>query len=384
MRQLDLPARFAAALEAVPAGLRAGPIGLAVSGGSDSIALLRLAHQWAARSGASLIVLTVDHRLRRASAAEAATVAALCERLGLPHQTLHWQAPEARQSAARRARHALLAGALNSAGGQLLLTGHTADDQAETFLMRARQGSGWYGLACMRALSISPAWPEGAGVWIARPLLGERRAHLRAWLSGQGSGWSDDPSNQNPAFERVRVRALLSGPGDTITGRLLVCQNRFALLRAIEDAALADWLGHSVTLSPEGAVFARLDTLPPERAARALGTLIQCLAGRETPPRAGNLAGLIARITGEPSFRGATLGGVRVSPNQVGLKLSPERARNLNAPDCSALGGRIGAFRRLFLNSAHEIAAGSGKESFLQDVPPIFCPDSVSFVRDLP
>jgi tRNA(Ile)-lysidine synthase len=84
--------------------LRAGPIGLAVSGGSDSIALLRLAHQWAARSGASLIVFTVDHRLRRASSAEAATVAALCERLGLPHQTLHWQAPEARQSAARRAR----------------------------------------------------------------------------------------------------------------------------------------------------------------------------------------------------------------------------------------------------------------------------------------
>jgi hypothetical protein len=66
------------------------------------------------------------------------------------------------------------------------------------------------------------------------------------------------------------------------------------------------------------------------------------------------------------------------------LKLSPERARNLIAPDCAALGSRIGAFRRLFLNSAQEIAAGSGKESFLQDVPPIFCPDTVSFVRDLP
>jgi tRNA(Ile)-lysidine synthase len=384
VRQLDLPARFAAALEAVPADLRAGPIGLAVSGGSDSVALLTLAHQWAAKSGASLIVLTVDHHLRPAAAAEAASVASLCERFGLSHQTLRWQAPEARQSAARRARHALLAGALKSAGGQLLLTGHSADDQAETFLMRARQGSGWYGLACMRALSLSPVWPEGAGVWIARPLLGERRAHLRGWLTGQGTGWSDDPSNGNPAFERVRVRARLSGPDDTLTGRLLSCQRRFVVLRAIEDAALADWLGHSVTLSSEGAAFARLDTLPPERAARALGTLIQCLAGRETPPRAESLAGLIARIHGDPAFRGATLGGVRVSPHRLGLKLSPERARNLNAPDCAALGSRIGAFRRLFLNSAQEIAAGSGKESFLQDVPPIFCPDTVSFVRDLP
>jgi tRNA(Ile)-lysidine synthase len=384
VQQLDLPARFAAALEAVPADLRACPIGLAVSGGSDSVALLTLAHQWAAKSGASLIVLTVDHRLRLASAAEAETVAALCKQLGLPHQILHWQSPEPRQSAARRARHSFLAGALKSAGGQLLLTGHTADDQAETFLMRARQGSGWYGLACMRGLSLSPVWPEGAGVWIARPLLGERRTRLRDWLTGQGTGWADDPSNENPAFERVRVRARLSGPDDRLTGRLLSCQQRFALLRAIEDAALANWLARSVTLTPDGAALARLDALPPERAARALGTLIQCLSGRETPPRAENLAGLIARISGAPDFRGATLGGVRVSPKQLGLKLSPERARNLIAPDCAALGSRIGAFRRLFLNSAQEIAAGSGKESFLQDVPPIFCPDTVSFVRDLP
>ncbi len=384
MRQLDLPARFVAALEAVPGDLRAGPIGLAVSGGSDSVALLTLAHLWATKSGASLIVLTVDHRLRPASAAEAETVAALCERLGLPHQTLHWQAPEARQSAARRARHALLAGAIKSAGGQLLLTGHTADDQAETFLMRARQASGWYGLACMRGLSLSPVWPEGAGIWIARPLLGERRTHLRGWLTGQGIGWADDPSNENPAFERVRARALLSGPGDKLTDRLLSCQQRFALLRAIEDAALADWLGQSVTLLPEGAAIARPEKLPPERTARALATLIQCLAGRETPPRTENLAALVARIRGAPAFQGATLGGVRFRPDRRGLKLSPERARNLNAPDCAALGQRIGAFRRLFLNSAQEIAAGSGKESFLQDVPPIFCPDTVSFVRDLP
>ncbi|MDP1556345.1 MAG: ATP-binding protein, partial [Hyphomonas sp.] len=135
MQELGLEARFNAALGAVPEDLREGPIGLAVSGGSDSITLLHLAHRWARPRGAKLLVLTVDHRLRPAAAAEAAGVARLAGDLGLPHLTLVWEAPMARQSAARRARHALLATALKSAGGQLLLTGHTASDQAETVLM---------------------------------------------------------------------------------------------------------------------------------------------------------------------------------------------------------------------------------------------------------
>ena len=383
MRKLDLTTRFGAALGAVPEDLVAGPIGLAVSGGSDSLALLHLAHQWARPRGAKLLVLTVDHRLRPAAAAEAAEVARLAGELGLAHQTLAWDAPVGRQSAARRARHALLAGALRAAGGHLLLTGHTADDQAETVLMRARQGSGWYGLAGMRALSLSPVWPEGEGVWIARPLLGETREGLRTWLDGQGGGWIEDPSNTNPAFERVRVRARLAA-SRALKDRTLACQQHFADLRRLEDALLANWLLRHVHIGADGTVIAHLADLPPERAARGLGVLLQCVAGRETPPRSEALLDLAARSLAVPAFRGATLGGVRLRPSRAGLKLAPEPGARQNPPSPEALTARINAFRRLFINSAQEFVAGAGKESFLQGLAPILTCNTVSIVRDLP
>ena len=383
MRKLDLTTRFDAALGAVPEDLVTGPIGLAVSGGSDSLALLHLAHQWARPRGAKLLVLTVDHRLRPAAAAEAAEVARLAGELGLAHQTLAWDAPVGRQSAARRARHALLAGALRAAGGHLLLTGHTADDQAETVLMRARQGSGWYGLAGMRALSLSPVWPEGEGVWIARPLLGETREDLRTWLDGQGGGWIEDPSNTNPAFERVRVRTRLAA-SRALKARTLACQQHFADLRRLEDALLANWLGRHVHIGADGTVIAHLADLPPERAARGLGVLLQCVAGRETPPRSEALLDLAARSLAVPAFRGATLGGVRLRPSRAGLKLAPEPGARQNPPSPEALTARINAFRRLFINSAQEFVAGAGKESFLQGLAPILTCNTVSIVRDLP
>lgn len=383
MRELDLTTRFDAALGAVLEDLIAGPIGLAVSGGSDSVALLHLAHQWARPRGAKLLVLTVDHQLRPAAAAEAEELACLAGELGLAHQTLAWDAPVARQSAARRARHALLAGALRAAGGHLLLTGHTADDQAETLLMRARQGSGWYGLAGMRALSLSPVWPEGEGVWIARPLLGETRADLRTWLAGQGSGWIDDPSNTNAAFERVRIRTRLAA-SRALKDRTLACQQHFADLRRLEDALLANWLLRHVHIGADGTVITQLADLPPERAARGLGVLLQCVAGRETPPRSEALLHLAARSLAVPAFRGATLGGVRLRPSRAGLKLAPEPGARQNPPSPEALTARINAFRRLFINSAQEFVAGAGKESFLQGLAPIFTTNTVSIVRDLP
>lgn len=381
MQELAPDAALPAAPVVAAEHFLSGPVGLAVSGGGDSLALMHLAAGWAKACGATLLVLTVDHGLRPEAAQEAEEVAAAAGRLGLEHQTLRWRSPQPRQSAARRARHALLAAALRGAGGKLLMTGHTADDQAETFLMRARQGSGWYGLAAMRGLSLSPVWPEGAGLWIARPLLHTPRRALRLLLEGKGAGWIDDPSNANPDFERVRVRALLAERPD-LTSRVLGLQARFALLRAIEDGALAGWLGARVSVSGGGAITADLAGLPAERAARALGLLIQCAAGSDTPLRSDALAGLAVRLAA-PGFRGATLGGVRLRPGRGQLVLSPEVARAATAPLPDEIRARISAFRGLFINSAQDIAAGSGKESFLRELAPILPEADETCLRDL-
>ena len=184
-----------------------GPLGLAVSGGGDSIALLVLAVDWARDQGRALRVITVDHGLRDGSAAEAAGVAALCADLGVPHETLRWlDRPETGnlQDNARQARQNLIAAWAVGHGIAAVATGHTRDDQAETFLLRLKRGSGVDGLSGMAAQV------EKAGVIWLRPLLDVRRAALRDFLRSRQVGWVDDPSNEDLRFDRVKMRKALN------------------------------------------------------------------------------------------------------------------------------------------------------------------------------
>ena len=179
-----------------------GSLGLAVSGGGDSMALLHLAHQ----AGLRPKIATVDHGLRAASADEARMVARVCADLGLEHTTLSWQGWDHRgnlQNAARRARRALLADWAGAQGLTAVALAHTRDDLAETFLMRLGRGAGVDGLAAMR-----PLWHE-QGVQFRRPLLAASRDHLREYLRGIDAEWVDDPSNEMDRFDRVRVRKAL-------------------------------------------------------------------------------------------------------------------------------------------------------------------------------
>jgi len=368
---LTLETAFQTALDALPPSLLDAPIGVAVSGGSDSLCLLLRAQDWAARAGARIVSLTVDHGLRAEAVAEAEAVAAHCRALGIAHRTLRLEGAAPRQAALRRARHGALAKALRSMGGTLLLTGHTEDDQAETFLMRVRQGSGWYGLAGMRALSLSPVWPEGQGVWIARPLLGARRTDLRAWLKTRGVSWAEDPSNDNPAFERVRMRTWL-GQDVSRHGQILSLLGQFRSLRDIEDQLLAQFMSSHVRIAAGGLVVTGLGALLPERGARALGLLIQIAAGRETPPRGEGLHRLASKIVNESGFRDATLGGGRLIPRRDGLHIVAE------VPDlCEMAGnrlraGRLAAVCAMLSKQQLEIDAAAGKESFLHRSVPIF------------
>lgn len=181
---------------------------LAVSGGPDSVAMLLLAA--AARPG-EIEVATVDHALRPEARAEAETVAALCEKLGVPHSilTAEWaEKPETGiQAKARQQRYRLLGQWAREKGIGMLLVGHHADDQAETFLMRLNRGAGVKGLAGMRRITVSPA---GGRIAIVRPLLGWRRSELEKVCADAGVKPVSDPSNEDEQFERVRVREALN------------------------------------------------------------------------------------------------------------------------------------------------------------------------------
>ncbi len=196
--------RFAADLDSlVPADAR---IGIAVSGGPDSLALLVLAHS--VRPG-RIEAATVDHGLRRESSGEAAMVADVCARRGVPHRILvaDWLEPPAAgvQAAARAMRYRLLEDWAAERALTAVATAHHADDQAETLLMRLLRGSGVGGLGgSRRKRALSER------VVLIRPLLDWRKAELETIVDSAGLSPIHDPSNRDPRHDRTRIRELLS------------------------------------------------------------------------------------------------------------------------------------------------------------------------------
>jgi tRNA(Ile)-lysidine synthase len=202
----ELVERFRADLSALWPYTEGGPqkLGIALSGGGDSLALLLLAH---AALPERVEAATVDHRLRRESAGEAELAANYCSDIGVPHQTLQVEVAEGNlQDRARAARYEALEQWCVDRDLDGLSTAHQMDDQAETFLMRLNRGSGVSGLASIRALGRLPNAP----IRLVRPLLGWRRAELVDLV--KDFGWSpvEDPSNESTDFDRVRMRQNLS------------------------------------------------------------------------------------------------------------------------------------------------------------------------------
>lgn len=279
-------------------------LGVAVSGGGDSVALLNIAADWARARGIMLCAATVDHALRPGSAAEADAVAEGCAALGVPHQVLRWDhggiLSGNLMAEARAARMRLLADWAVAQGAAAVALGHTQDDQAETLLMRLARGAGVDGLSGM-----SPLREQGGMRWL-RPMLGVRRAALRDWLRLRGIAWADDPTNDDPAYDRVRVRQAIAALN------LPVAQiARSAAMLAEARAALAE----TAALAARGAVADRgmlslpgaaLDQ-PAEIVRRLVAAAIRWVSGADYAPRGEDLARLIAALSAGGQ---ATLAGV--------------------------------------------------------------------------
>jgi tRNA(Ile)-lysidine synthase len=192
-------------ISTVMADVPKGTIGVAISGGGDSVALLRLLCNWGQERGRKVYAATVNHNLRSEAQAEASFVARLCRDLNVPHRILNWENWDGQgnlQNAARNARKSLLTDWAQELDIATVALGHTRDDQAETFLMRIARGSGVDGLSGIK--QIKGKCP----VWV-RPLLGIARSDLRRYLIKSKQDWVEDPSNDDDNFERIKIRKAM-------------------------------------------------------------------------------------------------------------------------------------------------------------------------------
>lgn len=293
-------------------------IALAVSGGPDSVALMQLAARWRARrdGGPVLHVLTVDHGLRAASRAEAERVGHMAAALGLPHAVLTWRNEKAGaagvQARARAARYDLMAAYCHANDIAALVTAHTLDDQAETFVMRLKRGSGVDGLAAIPERGV---W---AGIAVLRPLLDVPKARLVATLDAARIPFVWDPSNVDSRFERARLR----GSAEALAAlglapeALALSARRLRRAREALDAAARDFLGANSEVSEAGYALVdsnALATAPHEIGLRALSHLIGMVGGGETPVQLAKLETLLAAWQ-QDTGKAHTLGRCRLEP----------------------------------------------------------------------
>jgi len=323
---------------------------LAVSGGADSICLMRLVARWLADCGGQpvprLEIATVDHGLRPESASEARWVGEQAALLGLPHSTLVWsgEKPAAGiQDAARQARYALLGAHARRDAPAAVVTAHTQDDQAETFLMRLARGSGLDGLAAMPARR---ALTEDGAVQLLRPLLGVSKARLVATLGAFGQTWIEDPSNDMHAFERVRLRKAWSALEEIglTSEKLALSAERLGRARDALDEA-ADAFRNALVELHDGiyASFSRngLRLVPKDVRVRVLSSLLQAFGGNGGVARLAQVEALESALDSDDETA-RTLGGCLVSAGRKTVRIFREPSgRDLPEIELGPSGGMI-------------------------------------------
>jgi tRNA(Ile)-lysidine synthase len=285
-----------------------------VSGGPDSLALLLLAH--AALPG-QIAAATVDHGLRPANADEAVMVAALCARLGVPHATLPVTLAEGNvQAEARTARYAALAEWMAAEEITALATGHHADDQAETLLLRLNRGSGVAGLSGVRARGQVP----GTRLPLLRPLLAWRRTELAEVLAQAQLVAAVDPSNTDDRFDRARLRKVLAAADWLDVPALAASAGHLADADAALDWAAGREWQENVKRAPMGLVY--LPQAPRAVALRVVARIVTEVDG--VAPRGSAIARVFDSLVARQP---ASIGGLVARPMPDGWSFSKAPAR---------------------------------------------------------
>ena len=329
------------------------PVAVAVSGGADSMALLLLCRDWLRRSSDSgwadgLLALTVDHGLRRNSAAEAQRVAGWCADLGIAHRILQWaddKPTSSIQAAARQKRYALLEAACAERGIGDLLLAHQREDQAETLLLNLMRGSGVHGLAAMQPLS------KRGKLRFVRPLLDVPKSDLYATLRAAGQDWIEDPSNHDSHYARVRMRTLYRHLRDEgmPPERLTATAAHMQRARAAIDHYTDELLSKAAIVGDAGVAWldpARLSAAPEEVGLRAIARLITAIGAQRYTPRLSRLESLYQWLCAQPVTGGKTLSGCQLMPHKGRILILREMASI--GPDLRLAPGQSGRWDARF------------------------------------
>ncbi|MEM7651075.1 MAG: tRNA lysidine(34) synthetase TilS [Pseudomonadota bacterium] len=294
------------------AGVSAAAV--AVSGGPDSMALCGLLAEWAQARDITLHVMSVDHGLREGAAQEALDVGAWLSKAHptVQHHILKWEDPadSAIQEEARKARYGLMEARCRGLGIAHLFLAHHRDDQAETVLFRLAKGSGLDGLAGMQPVQFYE------GVQLVRPLLEISKGALVSYCQAQNIPFAEDPSNQDGAYARVRLRqarAVLEEEGLSAK-RLSVTAKRLARARqALED--IADNAFEEAILNKDTKRIVlnlkSLLSMPEEVMLRCVLKGISMLRpDLDYAPRMERVESLVYDLRSQGSFRKRTLAGL--------------------------------------------------------------------------
>ena len=287
------------------------PFAIAFSGGGDSTALVHaLKDHPQARH-----VYTVDHALRKGSDKEALAVKAFAITCGYDVKLLKWKhnsPTTAIQEKARCARYGLMGEQCRRDGIKYLLTAHSEDDQAETLLMRYDRKTDWRGAAGIAELAYGPVWPELALVNIVRPLLNISRERLREYNRVNSLKWTEDPSNQNRDYARIRARDYLRDSDDIKTNLLATAANMRSALNQ-EKKILREQFSLICAIDRNG--YIRLSDVPlPE----LMLHMLRAASGQNSLIDRAKIKRLLLSMRGG-EFKSATLGGALVVRDQNGF-----------------------------------------------------------------